>query len=158
VKIYLAARYSRRLELCTYREELRAAGHQVTSRWLNGGHQIDNEGLAIGDEGEAAVGRGEAIAAVFAEQDLEDIDAADLLIAFTEQPRESGGRNRGGRHVELGYAIAADRWGAGLGVWVVGPRENVFCWLPEVRQFDAWDEALAELWRDPEILEVGGEG
>jgi hypothetical protein len=158
MKIYLASRYSRRLELCRYRDELRAGGHQVTSRWLNGGHQIDNDGRAIGDEGEAAVERGEALAAKFAEDDLADIDEAELFIAFTEQPRQGGGRNRGGRHVELGYAIAAERWGPGLGIWIVGPRENVFCWVPEIsEQFDAWDAALAHLVQD-EVSEVGGEG
>jgi len=36
VKVYLAARYSRGPELVGYRSELRAAGHVVTSRWLNG--------------------------------------------------------------------------------------------------------------------------
>src|ERR1700683_5297127 len=51
-KAYLAARYSRRLELCRYRAELTRLGITVTSRWLNGSHQIDNQGVPIGDDGE----------------------------------------------------------------------------------------------------------
>ncbi len=35
MKIYLAARYSRRLELLTYREQLVGMGHEVTSSWLD---------------------------------------------------------------------------------------------------------------------------
>lgn len=35
-KVYLAARYSRREELCRYREELTALGYVVQARWLNG--------------------------------------------------------------------------------------------------------------------------
>lgn len=36
MRIYLAARYSRREELLGYRADLEAAGHIVTSRWLAG--------------------------------------------------------------------------------------------------------------------------
>ena len=43
MKIYLAARYSRREELCGYRSELEAIGHTVTSRWLNGKPQREPE-------------------------------------------------------------------------------------------------------------------
>jgi hypothetical protein len=44
--IYLAARYSRREELCGYRTDLERAGFTVTSRWLNGEHQITDAGMA----------------------------------------------------------------------------------------------------------------
>ncbi len=127
-KIYLAARYSRREELCGYREQLRGLGHTVTSRWLNGNHQVDDQGLSV----EAAREERER----FAREDHEDVMAADWHINFTEPPRASN--SRGGRHVELGLAIAA-----GQHVWIVGPRENVFHCLPKVRVFDTWDEA----WR-----------
>jgi hypothetical protein len=155
MKIYLASRYSRRLELCGYREDLQQLGHEVSARWLNGGHQIDDQGRARPSAD--AIASGKVSAVDFAAEDLEDIDEAHLFIAFTEQPLEAG-RNRGGRHVELGYALACERWGVGIEVWIVGPRENVFCWCPEIRQFETWEEALAQVKRDPELLEVGGEG
>ena len=42
--IYLAAQYRRRAYLCRYREALEAAGHTVTSRWLNGTHEVEDNG------------------------------------------------------------------------------------------------------------------
>lgn len=44
--VYLAARYSRRLELCGYRAQLAEHGIEVPARWLNGSHQLDNDGKA----------------------------------------------------------------------------------------------------------------
>lgn len=61
MKIYLAARYSRREELCGYRSELEARGHRVQARWLNGEHQLSNEGTPIGENGEALVEGTEAV-------------------------------------------------------------------------------------------------
>ena len=111
MKIYLAARYSRRLELCGYRDELTALGHEVTSRWLGGSHQIDDKGVPIGDDGERRFEMGDPALAHwrehFATEDVADVLAAETLIAFTEEPRS--GNSRGGRHVELGIAIAAGK-------------------------------------------------
>lgn len=47
MRIYLASRYSRREELCEYRSQLEAMGHTITSRWLNGNHQVDDKGLSV---------------------------------------------------------------------------------------------------------------
>lgn len=55
MRIYLAGRYSRRLELCGYREQLRALGHVVDAVWLNGEHQVDDAGEPIGEHGESLV-------------------------------------------------------------------------------------------------------
>lgn len=146
MRIYLAARYSRRMELCGYRDRLVAAGHTVQAVWLNGEHQISDRGTPIGESGEALVegddgstsGESARLRERFAHEDFRDVAACDLLIAFTEQPRS--GASRGGRHVELGIALGQDKR-----VWIVGPRENIFCWLKEVRQFETFDEALAFL-------------
>jgi len=130
--IYLAARYSRRLELCSYRGQLEDLGHIVTARWLQGGHQIDDQGRNIGVAGEKAVEDGSPLAGKFAQDDMDDVARAQVVIAFTEFPG-AGGRARGGRHVELGLALA---WGRDVAV--VGPRENVFCWLPRIQHFEDW--------------------
>jgi len=129
VRIYLAARYSRREELCGYRSQLEALGHTVTSRWLNGNHQIDDKGLSV----EAAQNERER----FATEDFTDVLSAHVLIAFTEQPRSSN--SRGGRHVELGIALGSRR----MAVIVVGPRENVFCCLPSIFVCDRFEECLS---------------
>lgn len=154
MRIYLAARYSRRLELCGYRDALRAAGHSVQAVWLDGEHQISNEGVPIGEGGEALVegtlrpgerlsqtdmsDRAAALRQKFAKDDFRDVTMCELCIAFTEEPRASA--SRGGRHVELGIALGMMKQ-----VWIVGPRENIFCWLEDVRQFDTFDECLRHL-------------
>jgi nucleoside 2-deoxyribosyltransferase len=130
VKIYLAARYSRREELLDYRAHLQAIGHEVTSRWLHGNHQIDDAGLSVEGEHKERVR--------FALEDWEDLDAADTVINFTETPRSTS--SRGGRHVEFGAALAMDKR-----CIVVGPRENVFHCLPAVEVYANFDEALAAL-------------
>lgn len=162
MKIYLAARYGRRLELCGYRDELQAAGCDITSRWLLGNHQIDNVGKPIGDNGEALVEGDAACAstgedskeaaelrAKFALEDIQDVYRASVLIAFTEPPRSTA--SRGGRHVEFGYAL-----GNGIRLIVVGYRENIFCWLPDVEFFATWAEARdfikAEMQRQPSLI------
>lgn len=139
--MYLAARYSRRVELCAYRDDLIAAGCEVTSRWLNGTHEAI-DGTASHEQ------RG-----AWAQEDLEDIDAAEVLIAFTESA--DSGHSRGGRHVELGYALSRHRMPARgrYGHWlmeevhVVGPAENLFCAYPGVLRHETWPRCLAVLLR-----------
>jgi hypothetical protein len=133
--IYLAARYSRREELCSYREQLRLAGYLVTARWLNGSHQLDDKGKSIGETGESLVEdeQGSSILRQkFANDDWEDVTNAGIVINFTEPPRSKA--NRGGRHVEFGIALAMNKR-----VIVVGYKENIFHWLPQVEFFETWE-------------------
>lgn len=139
MRIYLAARYSRRLELCGYREQLQNLGFDVQARWLDGKHQLDNLGKPIGDNGEVLVEEGNCaeaarLRAEFANDDWEDVTAAQIQVNFTEPPRSSA--NRGGRHVEFGIALAK-----GNRVIVVGHRENIFHWLPDVEFYETWEQA-----------------
>lgn len=144
--IYLAGRYSRREELAAYRDQLSQLGFLVQARWLDGGHQISDAGAPIGESGEALVegddGGTSLEAAVlrgkFAQDDWEDVNAAEIVISFTEPPRSKA--NRGGRHVEFGIALAR-----GVRVIVVGYRENIFHWLPRVEFRHTWEEALGLL-------------
>ena len=129
MNIYLAARYSRREELCAYAETLRGLGFTVTSRWIDGSHQSPDE-----TENAAAL----ALKRQWAGDDLEDIDDASVLVAFTEEPRT--GATRGGRHVELGYAL-----GRRMPVVIVGPVENVFCSIESIYRFDEFGEGVHAL-------------
>lgn len=135
MKLYLAARYSRRLELCGYREQLEALGFEVTSRWLDGEHaQLDGQWAGLPTE----------TVSEWARDDMEDIESAEFFILFSEEPG-NGGR-RGGRHVELGYAIAS-----GAQCMIVGPRENTFHCLRDIQVFPTFKECiqfLEELRRD----------
>lgn len=98
----------------------------MSSRWLRGGH----EWVGTADD-EIPVQH----LARFATEDLEDIDAADVLVCFTEPPRT--GPARGGRHVEMGYALAK-----GKPIICVGHRENVFYCLPHLFFCDQWEDAF----------------
>lgn len=115
-KIYLAARYSRHPEMQTYRAALEALGYVVTSRWINGDHMMAEEGSPEAKHDERIR---------FAREDMDDLMAADIVIAFAEEPRKTTGR--GGRHVEFGMALAA-----GKRVLAASWRENVFFCLPQV--------------------------
>lgn len=126
MKIYLASRYSRLVELCEYKSILEALyAVEVTSRWLLGNHQVDDAGLSQ----EAKAEERER----FAVEDFEDLMAADCVMSFTETPRSTN--SRGGRHVEFGMALAA-----GKRCIVIGPRENVFHCLPNVEWYKDFGE------------------
>lgn len=127
MKIYLAARYSRRDELVQYAGQLKKMGHEVTSRWIAGNHQISDNGLS--DEAH------EAERTRFACEDWQDLWSAEMTISFTEPPR--GSNSRGGRHVEFGAALAF-----GQRVIVIGHRENVFHCLPNVEFFSTGNDFL----------------
>ncbi len=105
--VYLTARWGRRDEMRLHREALVAAGHSVTSRWLD-----EEEGAAPAEA---------------AQVDLDDIRVSDYLVAFTERPEV--GYYTGGRHVELGFALAQSQ----IQIILVGGLENVFCHLPKIK-------------------------
>ncbi len=132
--VYLAGRYDRREELQGYAARLSQLGFLVTSQWLTGHACADGE--CTPDE-----------MRLFAREDLWDIDRAKVFIAFTEDPG-SASYQSGGRHVELGYAMAS-----GLDVVIIGPRENVFhwlcddnvLWLGRMEQFETFDAFVASV-------------
>lgn len=135
MRFYLAARYSRMEEMRHCRVSLEALGHDVTSRWINGSHQIsESQDGDSGADDEKTV----ALRQEYGMEDLRDVCAADVLIAFTETPR--CGPTRGGRHVEMGLAM-----GRGIPVIVCGPRENIFCWLPGVAWFADFNTLIRQM-------------
>lgn len=117
-KIYLAARYSRRDEMKALATQLRMAGFVTTSRWLHEDKPLDTQ---LGDDPPVFY-------RVTAEIDLDDIDRADAIVFFAEDPKV--GTPRGGRHVEFGYAL-----GKGKLCYVIGGEENIFHFLPRVLNF-----------------------
>ena len=76
----------------------------------------------------------------YLQDDWEDVSTADVVISFTEPPRSTA--NRGGRHVEFGIALARN-----ARVIVVGYRENIFHWLPQVEFVKTWDNAVLAMMR-----------
>lgn len=116
VEVYLAARYKRYKEMQIVRDHLEHYGFKVVSRWINGDHDLPNGVSAQAEEKERIR---------FATEDTDDLIQAPVVVCFTEIPRKF--RSRGGRHVELGMALALDKK-----IFVVGHRENVFCCLPRI--------------------------
>ena len=123
MRVYLAARYRRREELRRRAGELAALGHEITSRWIRGGHS------ASGD-------LDDPLWAEYARDDFEDVAAADAVVCFLEP----NGGGSGGRHAEFGMALA---WGKR--VIVVGEPEHLFHTLPSVEPYPTWSEALDAL-------------
>jgi len=125
LKIYLAARYSRRDELRKIRDELQSLGNTVTSRWLDGDRTTEDD-----DKRQVSFDM------------MKDIDKADCIIVFGDSP-ELTGRN-GAKHVEFGMAIA---WGKRQ--IVVGHRDNLFYHLPAVQFYEDAETMMNDLWRQP---------
>jgi hypothetical protein len=120
--VYFAARYARLPELNRCRAELEALGFEVTSRWLT---------VAAREPG---ADYNEEEWRTLAIIDQEDVLAADTVVCFAE---EQGAGGNGGRHIEVGMALAL-----GKQVILVGRREHIFHRLPEVTVVDSWPEAL----------------
>lgn len=136
--IYLSARFARRDELRGYRDELVAAGFVVTSSWLDSTEAIDHvTGRAVAPDGSHPEHTPRA--SEMAVADIADVRASRVFIAFTDEPGVVGA-GRGGRHVELGLALAVEQ-----DIFVVGPREHVFHWHPLVTHCETWRECLAAL-------------
>jgi len=129
LKVYIASRYSRRHEMQQYAQDLRADGYIVTSRWILGAHEASD---ALND----------AERERFAKEDWDDLVGSQFLVTFSEDNTsiKDPGQCRGGRHVELGIALAI-----GMPVFLIGPRENIFHWLPRVRIFSNWQFARAAI-------------
>lgn len=129
-RVYLAARYSRHPEMQEYARQLSLCGHDSTARWILGDHELRSDGQSDADEW----------AVRWAQEDWDDLMAADVVVSFTEGPGEKPGRARGGRHVEFGAALAV-----GKRCIVVCHRENVFHHLPQVEVVPNWPAALQAL-------------
>ena len=120
MKVYLAAMYSlRETTARDYAQILVDMGHEVTSRWL------------VEDEPPGS----ETVSAI---KDLSDVHRADALVLITNPfgTKYTGG----GRHVEMGYALALRRH-----VVCVGDFETIFQHLPQVPVFDTIEKAAAYL-------------
>lgn len=114
--IYIAAPYPCRDLAIDVMHELEHAGHEVTSRWLKSPDELCDE---------------------HARKDLDDVDAADVLLALNPAGWED--RGTGGRHVEFGRALDKKH------IILVGQRSNIFHHLAQVHVVATFEEALAWL-------------
>lgn len=123
LSVYLASRHEDRPDIIKVRKHLIANGINVTSRWLTEGGVIKQ---LIGGRKTTDVVELQRDACLHVQtNDIEDIDAADLIVVFS--PKKAFGNSTGGRHVEFGYALGTKK-----PIILVGYRENVFHWNPKV--------------------------
>ena len=107
MKFYIAASFPRRLEVLTIAEGLIKKGHQITSRWM---HDTVFKPCI-----ERAI------------RDLKQIEEADIFVTLIGDDQ-----SHGGRHTELGIAIAN-----GKIIHLIGLRTQVFHYLiDKVWQFN----------------------
>ena len=138
MKVYLAAPYVRKDEIKARAEELREAGIEVTSSWLEEPHKpsIQMHELTHEEHQEYAM------------NDVRDVLAADLLVFFTDPTKAI---IRAGRHVEFGMAVA--RY---MPIVVVGCEfENIFHHLSNVTHYESWTEAKQMLVAYAKSLDAG---
>jgi nucleoside 2-deoxyribosyltransferase len=107
VKVYVAARYPQIKQAQAAEAILQREGHETTARWTDPAKQA---GLGLSQR---------------AVMDLEDVELADALLLLSE--REGTLVSGGGRHFEMGYALAL-----GKRVVVAGEHEHIFCYHPSV--------------------------
>ena len=122
MKVYLAAPYSAKDQIKKYDAELRAAGVNVVSSWLDEIHPPTTQMHDLSHEEHQQ----------YAIQDVKDVQAADILVFFTDPTKTI---IRAGRHVEFGIAVQRR-----IPIYVVGEDfENIFHHLPRVTHFESWD-------------------
>lgn len=127
MKIYIAARFSKRPEANALAQKLKAMGHAITSRWV----KPDSDHVAPSGLSRQAA---DAERQRFAVEDIEDLDDCNWCISLMEEPRNN---SRGGRHVEFGYALARN-----VRITIIGPRETVFHHLGRVEHFETVEDFL----------------
>ncbi len=124
--IYLAAAYEKYEELQLIAKRLESFGHTITSRWISGKEAsldvLITDGTINGD-----------VAAELAFKDMEDISFSDTFVMLA-------GGGRGGRHWEAGFAyyLCAE-------TIIVGGREHLFHYLPNVKMFRTVEQAMEYL-------------
>lgn len=139
LKVYVAARWDDRDDALLIKKLLEEHNVFVTSTWLT---PHDNQSMdalkangpyrAIKEARERAV------------KDFEDIDKSDCILVYS--PRKGFRNGTGGKHVELGYAMAT-----GKAIFLMGERENIFHYHPTVRIVDSVESFLKALEIEPKV-------
>lgn len=128
MKVYLAAGFSRKDEIKAKTIELQELGVHVTSQWP---WEPVGPKTKLRDVSEDFLRENGT-------RDLQEIDQADALVLFTQDPETPF--CRGGRMHEAGYAQ-----GRGKTLIICGPRENIFHFVPGVAICKDFEEVKALL-------------
>jgi nucleoside 2-deoxyribosyltransferase len=135
MKVYIAGQFNTKDQRRQDARVLEEYGITVTSRWM---YETVPHTASIKD-------LPDTYHAETAAADLEDIDRADALLMFIPTDKELVDTplrtaSRGGRHFEMGYAYRA-----GIMIYVIGNKENVFHFLPSdrIRHFGSLVEFIS---------------
>jgi nucleoside 2-deoxyribosyltransferase len=115
-RVYIAGLFDSQERLRVQRDAMIAMGYIVTSSWLE-----ESPDTAFTTDKWAD----------YAERDLAEVEDSHFIVVDTLDVTP-----RGGREVEMGYAMALNK-----PVFVVGPMRNVFHHIAD-EVFADWDEAL----------------
>ena len=115
MKIYVAASFPRREEARKLGIMLEDAGHEITSGWM----MLINKSY-FGDDWAGEVE---------ATRDLQDVRDCEVLVSFIGDEL-----THGGRHTELGIALALGRR-----IILIGEKEQVFHYHPAVEVIAGWE-------------------
>ena len=117
MKIYVAAPWVRKMEARNVAYAFADAGYDITSRWLwlHGDSEDDH------------------VKATEAQNDVDDVDAADVLVLVNLEKSE-------GKAVETGMALATHK-----PIVLIGERSNIFHYLPRVVVVSTISQALNAL-------------
>lgn len=127
LKIFLSARYERRLELRSIRDDLHRRGDLlITSSWLE-----ENHGKTLDDYPNREKWR-------FGETCLRDITHSHICVFFLDDVRTNAQPTRGGMYVEFGFALNLylRRHKPAL-VTVGSTRRSTFHYHPDVTHCDS---------------------
>lgn len=122
--MYVAARFEDMPLARAVAKALCAAGHCITSSWLQ--EDPNSRWRRIASTQLASI----------ATTALRDVDAAEVVVILSS----AGGENSGGKFVETGYAMATCK-----SVYLIGPRENAMMFHPNIQSFTSVDEVIDHL-------------
>ena len=120
MNIYISASIPRKQEAYDLGNLLRAAGHNILSQWHN----------TIGKNSDANYHSQDK-----AVRDLDGVNACEVFIELVGDTK-----SRGGRHCELGLAIAGKKK-----IILIGPDDDcIFTWLPGLTKIESIEKFIAE--------------
>lgn len=112
MKVFIAAKFEEAPKAREVAVQLEMRGHEVTSSWLREQFEGDTDTPWVKQ--------------VTAAMDLYDVERSDALVLLTDFELPMSGA-----HVETGIALALH-----IPVYILGPRINVYHFLPEVKDFE----------------------
>ena len=139
-KIYLAAQYKQKNEIRQVAEILKREGHEIVSSWLDESYPPEVTLDQVPEE----------FLTDTACKDCTEILSADVFVLFTVDPAIA--TTRGGRHVEFGFALSYPK--KSLSIYILGPRENIFHYLPSIKQCATVAELVKELKEEGKNAEI----